>query len=334
MRRVLLPLLAAGLLLGPASAGLEPPEAVAASTGAAATSAGTPHVVAERRISAHVRDLVIWSPAMGSKQTVRILVPHGWKRDADRTWPVLWLLHGCCEKVGYTSWTRNTDVERLTRDVPAIVVMPPGGWDGFYSDWLDHGQGEPPRWERFHLTELRRLLEAHYGAGRSRAIAGLSMGGFGALSYAARHPRMFRSAASFSGVAHTTYSPPVGSSLVQGLLVSGGHDPTGLWGDPRLDADVWAAHNPFDLAGRLTDIPVYLSCGTGEAGPYDDPTGSDPALEATLYRENVALTRRLRRLDADVRTHLGYPGTHTWPYWQRELHRAFPMLMRSIGVTR
>src|SRR3712207_7246752 len=49
-----------------------------------------------------------------------------------------------------------------------------------------------PGWETFHLTELRQILERGLGAGDRRAIAGLSMGGFGAMSYAGRRPELFR----------------------------------------------------------------------------------------------------------------------------------------------
>jgi len=327
-RRSRASLLAALVVAGATLLGLAPRPAHASTTAAA----DQPHVVAVHRLSAHVRDLVVWSPAMRSEETVRLLVPHGWRRDPDRTWPVLWLLHGCCETEGYSAWARNTDVEELTRDLPVIVVMPPAGWDGFYSDWLNHGQGGGPRWETFHLTELRGILESHFGAGRRRAVAGLSMGGFGAMSYAGRHLGMFRAAASYSGVTHTTYSTLQGPALVQGVLLTGGHDPTALWGDPILDADVWAAHNPYDLAGRLARIPLYVACGTGQSGPLNDLPLPD-SVEQQLAAQNDAFVARLRSLGAHVQTHLGYPGTHAWPYWRRELHRSFPMLMRSLGIS-
>src|SRR4030095_3335104 len=96
---------------------------------------------------------------------------------------------GCCDT--YESWTRSTDVEELALLRGVLVVMPEGGPVGWYSDWWNHGEGGPPAWETFHLGELRQLLERGYGAGDSRVIAGLSMGGFGALSYAARNPSMF-----------------------------------------------------------------------------------------------------------------------------------------------
>jgi S-formylglutathione hydrolase FrmB len=136
-------------------------------------------------------DLTVESPALGRTAKVRLLTPDGWeqRRSGDR-WPVLYLLHGCCDT--YESWTLQTDVEELAQLRDVLVVMPEAGPAGWYSDWWNHGAGGPPAWETFHTRELRRVLEHDYGAGQKRVIAGLSMGGFGALSYAARNPGMFR----------------------------------------------------------------------------------------------------------------------------------------------
>ena len=107
---------------------------------------------------------------------------------ATRRWPVLLLLHGCCD--GYLSWTRSTDIEKLTAATPVLIVLPDAGSVGFYSDWQSGG----PKWETFHLIELMRILAETYRASDVRAVAGLSMGGLGALVYSARHPGMFRAA--------------------------------------------------------------------------------------------------------------------------------------------
>lgn len=134
-------------------------------------------------LSDRLVELVVRSPALDVG--VRLLLPKNWAR---KRWPTLYLLHGCCTVGdGQVEWTTYSDVEAYTRDLDALVVMPEAGDVGFYSDWLDG-----PAWETFHLTELRRLLERRYRAGDDRAIAGLSMGGFGTLSYAARHPGMFK----------------------------------------------------------------------------------------------------------------------------------------------
>lgn len=289
------------------------------------------HVVAETFLGPRVLDLFVESPALQATVGVRLLLPRRWRPNAERTWPVLYLLHG--GRDDYTSWTRETDVVELVEDFDVLVVTPTGGRDGFYSDWWNLGAGGPPRWETFHLVELRQILERGYGGGRRRAIAGLSMGGFGTMSYAARHPGLFQAVASFSGVVHTTYQNPRGPSLIQAVVAGEGHDPFALWGDPTVNADIWAAHNPFDLAHRLLDIPLYVSSGNGQPGPLDPPGSTpDPVIEQLCGEESAAFVARLRNLGATVTADLYGPGLHSWPYWERALHDAFPMLMDAIGA--
>src|SRR5260370_20298436 len=147
-----------------------------------------------------MRDLTIASPALGGTVKVPLLLAVHCSVRPEGRWPVLYLLHGCCDT--YQSWTRSTDVEALTAHSDVLVVMPDGGKAGFYSDWLTG-----PRWETFHLVELRRILERDYRAGTVMAVAGVSMGGLGALAYAARHSGLFRAAPSFTGVVDTRLTP-------------------------------------------------------------------------------------------------------------------------------
>ena len=286
------------------------------------TTAGPARIVSTDEIDARTVDLTIDSPALAAQAKVRLLLPAQSTRTPESGWPVLYLLHGCCDT--YHSWTRNTDVAELTADAGVLVVMPEGGRVGFYSDWLDG-----PGWETFHLAELPQLLAGSYDAGDRHAIAGLSMGGLGALSYAARHPDMFAAAASFSGIVHTQLSPQVSQNYL-GLLRSEGADPTALWGDPIDNAATWAEHNPYELAAKLLGTSVYLSVGDGRPGPLDPPGASVDELETRLQAENVALRDRLSELGVEVTADFCGPGTHTWPYWQRALRDAWPMLSAAL----
>jgi S-formylglutathione hydrolase FrmB len=230
----------------------------AAPAGAAGPPGNGASVVAEEQVGPHLVDLTVQSPALGRTAKVRLLTPNGWERRhrGDR-WPVFYLLHGCCDT--YDSWTRETDVEELRQLREVLVVMPEAGPFGWYSDWWNHGAGGPPAWETFHLRELRRLLERDYGAGRRRVVAGLSMGGFGALSYAARNRGLFRAAASYSGVVH-----PLSDGFPEGILAGlaeFGEDPLALWGDPVAQRRIWEAHDPFYLVRRLRHTPMFLSVG-------------------------------------------------------------------------
>lgn len=271
-----------------------------------------------------VRDITVDSPALGFEARVRLLLPAGFESDTDQRYPVLYLLHGCCDT--YTSWTLNTDIEELATDLDLLVVIPDGGLAGFYSDWV-----EGPQWEQFHLGELRAILEDEYRASDVRAVAGLSMGGLGALGYAARNPGMFVAAASYSGVVHTTLTGGTSQNYLT-LVSSQGEEPRGLWGDPRDDADVWAAHNPYDLAEQLRGTQLYLSVGAGEPGPLDRGGANTDPTEAALLPQNEALAARLAELDIPATLSFYGPGTHSWPYWQRELTASWPLLLAALGL--
>ncbi len=291
-------------------------------------------VVAVQALGPRLRDLTIDSPALGRRARVRLLLPRRFAAEPGRRWPLLWLLHGCCDT--YQSWTRSTDVEDLTGLDSVLVVMPEGGQVGFYSDWYNGGRGGPPRWETFHLTELRQLLERDWRAGNRRVVAGVSMGGLGAMAYAARHPGMFQAAASYSGILDTgdQAGPIPGPRLIENLLRAFGEDSRGLWGDRQRQARVWAAHNPYDLAARLRGVVLFASVGNGQPGPLDTeaPTQQARQIEQALQPENLAFVGRLRQLGIPVEVDAYGPGTHNWPYWQRELHRSLPLLQRALGV--
>ena len=239
---------------------------------------------------------------------------------------MLYLLHGCCDT--YKSWMRSTRVARMPQLRRVLVVMPEGGDVGFYSNWV--GGRDPPAWETFHVAELPRILERDYGAGVPRAIAGVSMGGLGAMDYAARHPGMFAAAASFSGLLH----PLADVGFVTDLFAAFTSDPNAIWGDPQRNRSVWAAHDPTELAGRLRGTRLFVSAGDGSIGPLDAPGTPEDDIEPTVLRESRAFVQRLRADRIGARVDFYGPGTHNWPYWERELERALPLLTPTRRAAR
>jgi diacylglycerol O-acyltransferase/trehalose O-mycolyltransferase len=301
---------------------------VAASSPSVAT-AGPPRsaparILAKRRLAVREEDLTIESPAVGGQIKVRLLLPVHYETEKARLWPVLYLLHGCCDS--YVSWTRSTDVEQLTQRSDILVVMPDGGKAGFYSDWQSG-----PGWETFHTTELPRLLTQQYRASAVAAVAGVSMGGLGALDYAARHPGMFTIAASFSGIVHTRLTNDESQGYL-GLIQSQGEDPLALWGNPDADVDTWKQHNPYDLAPQLKGVRLFISAGNGRPGPLDGARTNEDSIESSIGAENRAFVRRVQQLGLDAQVDLYGPGTHNWVYWQRELHRAWPLISNELGL--
>lgn len=260
--------------------------------------------------------------------TVRVLLPADYSATSQR-YPVLYLLHGAGDT--FATWTEQTDVQDFSAQFPLIIVMPDGGRDanaGFYSDWHDGSR----QWETFHTRVLRKYIDHQYRTLRSRrhcAVAGLSMGGFGAMSYAARHPRRFGAAASFSGAVDTLYLEPATNILFASGIVS-----AGVWGDPATDVRPWRKHNPTDLARRLRGVALFVASGDGTMG---GPAGDDPSnplgyvIEQVVFQMSLSFTRALDAAGVPYSQDFYQGGYHGWPYWQRELHWALPQIMAIIG---
>jgi S-formylglutathione hydrolase FrmB len=289
-----------------------------AARGAGATP-GRIAVVGRRRLGARLEEWTLRTPSLRTATRVRVLVPAGYRARPRRRYPVLYLLHGA--NADRRSWTRDGAAEAITARAPLIVVMPDGGRDGWYTDWYTGDRAVRPRWETYHVRELLPWVDATYrtiAARRGRAIAGLSMGGHGALSYAARHPDRFAAAASFSGALE------IGS--------------VEAWGPRSGNEARWRSHLPLTIAGRLRSLKlIALRTGDGTPTPLD-PSGTRAGcgacvLERFLRPGNVRLHRRLRELGIRHVWDDG-PGTHAWPYWRRDLRRTLPALLRALDPSR
>jgi S-formylglutathione hydrolase FrmB len=285
-------------------------------------------VLDEEKLSDRLRKLTIRSDALGpEKWSVRVLVPHGWSEHGGDARPLLTLHHGGLDDSA--SWTHHTGVEHLSRDDGVLIVMPDGGRAGGYADWRSG-----PQWQTFHVRDLYELMRERYRASAVRAVAGVSGGGYGALLGAASHPGTFRFAAALSGPC-TIRSPLAATTLLAATGIAGRVNPFEMWGVPVLDGRRWRAADPLHLAAGLRGTGLHLSCGlTGRRGPLDPPGSWSAAnLAEPVVRSTVRpFLRRLRALRIPATAHLYRDGTHSWPYWNRELHRIWPRLMASVGV--
>jgi len=281
-------------------------------------------IASEKWLDDRKVDLEVGSPAVGALVPVRLLLPHGWSAGAGRTWPVLYLLQGAHDD--YTSWTRETALEAFTLDKDLIIAMPSAGPTGIPTRWFNGGT-EAPDYETFQVSELMQLLQRGYRAGTGRSVAGVSTGGYGAITMAAQHPGMFNAAASYSGVLNTT-AP--GMPAVMNAIVAREHvQPAALWGDPVTNIGLWIANNPFALTPGLRWTSVFLSCGSG-TGDDLDPLGT--SLEGVLWPQTRDFAARLRLLGIPVQTDFYAGGVHNWDDWRREFTRSWPLLAASLGL--
>src|SRR4051812_4902701 len=185
--------------------------------------------------------------------------------------------------------------------------------------------------EPWHVRQLVPWIDAHYPtvAKRSgRATAGLSMGGNGAMVYAARHPGLFVSASSFSGAVDTN-SPGVQPVTQASGLSDGSHTPGAIFGLRSTDEVRWRGHNPWDLAENLKGLSLTLRTGNGAPGGPGGDSG-DP-VEAEVHNESVNMHNRLVELKLPHVWDDYGAGGHAWYYWQRDLRQTLPGIMKTFA---
>jgi putative tributyrin esterase len=194
--------------------------------------------------------------------------------------PVLYLLHGLSDDS--TAWTRNTGIERYAASLGLAVVMPQVG-RSFYADEAGGG-----RYWSFLSQELPGIVESFFGVSTRREdtfVAGLSMGGYGALKWALHQPERFAAAASLSGALDVVDLAPRRSELFERVF----------GGRPGPDDDLFAL-----LAGAEIDtLPsLYVGCGT----------------EDELMPGNVRFVDAARADGVDL--HVDFrSGEHEWGLW-------------------
>ncbi len=263
------------------------------------------------------------TPASVPQATVRVALPAGTPPPAG--WPVLILLPGSSPQPDgnrYIWEGQFADVFALAARDHIALVMPEAGKAGYHSNW-----NSGPSWETFHLVDVPNYLRAHhvdYPIDWSRqAIGGFSMGGLGALSYAARHPGRFRAVIALSPVANPLRNPSV---VLNDLVDSyGSRAKYNLWGSPKKASGkaTWKKHDPYYRAKGLRGIHLYLYAGT--TGRY----------ERTLRAQTIKLAKRLKKLGVKklgitLSSHTGSRGTHAYPSWRPRLVAAWPGAISAL----
>ena len=238
-----------------------------------------------------------------------VVLPTGYS--SRRCWPVLYLLHGTADStasVASLQWLQIENGALLRMDIPAILVIP-GSGDTWWTNAWWHGLRHPA-YESWILQGIVPLVAKRLNVcpGRSEhAIAGLSMGGYGAIMLAAQRPDYFGSAGSFSGVL-SPESPNFVSVYKPNWAT--------LWGPP---GGFYAlGHDPLALVGNLTHTRVFVGVGNGTptAGETSSPVS---VFEETEFdQEDIDFVNAARRAGASV-TFDQHQGTHDPLNWLTSL---------------
>lgn len=233
------------------------------------------------------------SAALGIEARWNAIVPED-AAPTDR-FPVLYVLHGAYG--GADDWIRNSAVEEIAADYRMILVFPDGGQFGWYVDGIGEGG---TKYETHVVAELIPLVDATLptvAARDARGIMGLSMGGHGAITLAAKHPDLFASASSTSGILDLTAHPE--SWEIPARL-----------GPLAENRAAWEANSAVHLAERFRTASVRLlaDCGTDDVlGRQTGALEDGRAFHARLVELGVPHVWR------------EFPGGHSWQYWGTRL---------------
>jgi S-formylglutathione hydrolase FrmB len=311
--------------------------AVAGLLFASPAQANQARITGEKRLTGRVIELTIATPAFAAPTKVQVNLPAGYEANRKRRWPVTY----------FTAGTMNSEAtfnnflggENLTRAYPSILVSPDSN-SGYWSDWYNGGAFGPPKYETFVIDQLIPLIDARFRtiANRSRrAIFGISMGGYGATMFAARHPDLFVAAATLSGAVDSNL--PANGAVLSLSSTFDGADPDAIYG-PRSSQEVrWRGHNPTDIAANLRDLDLQVRTADGTPNPSigENALSADLlscAVEKGVHDASVNFHQRLDGLGiAHAWKNYG-AGCHTVANFQREVVDTLAVFKRVLANPR
>jgi putative tributyrin esterase len=252
-----------------------------------------------------IRLLTVGSAALGGRGDISVYAPDG--RTPGEQLPVVLLLHGSYGS--HWAWFGKGGAHRTARRLaaagtirPMVLACPSDGLWRDASGYVDHAGGAFETWiVRDAVGAVRRLLGLNPGAS-PLFIAGLSMGGYGALRLGAKHADQFAGISAHSSV---TRAGDV-------ARIVGGASAAGAVPAAELDLLGWMERRRADLP------PLRFDCGT-----EDHLLAGNRLLHEALVASGIA------------HTYAEYPGGHTWEYWEAHLEDSlvfFESVLRDAGA--
>jgi putative tributyrin esterase len=252
-----------------------------------------------------MRDVRFRSAALGREMPYRVFLPA--TLAAGEKLPVVYLLHGGGGE--FRDWSNYSDVSKYA--LRGLILVMPEGNSSYYVNAVKKPRD---KYEDYLVHDLVSDVEGRFPAKTdraSRAIAGVSMGGFGAATMALRHPEIFVFAGGISSaldVAERRFS------LRRAAQWWGFREIFGPMGSGER-----AARDPFVLVRSAdpTATPhLYLTAGEQEA----------------LLEPNRRFVAQLKKRGFAYEFHTT-PGGHDWTEWNAQIPGCFESLFRSLRVT-
>ncbi len=260
------------------------------------------------RVSANgrVETVRLQSKLVGVSLPYNVILPVGYDKSRTTRYPVIYLLHGLTGH--YSDWTSRSNVGDYAAQYRIIVVTPEAN-DSWYID----------KYESYILEELipdvqqrYRTIEARYG----RAIAGLSMGGYGAIKFGLKSPSTFVFAASMSGAFGV-------SRFTEKDVPQLWHASLKLFGP--LGSETRKANDLFEIienlpTARAASLPYfYFDCGTEDA-PF-----------VFSYNQQLARLMFDKKIPHEFRQ---LPGDHSWAYWDQQIQPILEIAAQKMRISR
>jgi S-formylglutathione hydrolase FrmB len=230
--------------------------------------------------------------SLPAPRNATVVLPTGYHESA-RRYPVLYLLHG--HGGGNLNWMQRTNLLAYTARLPLIIVLPDAG-----NSWYTNSSARPDeRYEEYVAREIPAWVDAQFRTltfREARYVAGLSMGGYGALKLGLKYSARFSLAGSFSGA-------PLATDTSYHTLL----DAFGPAGSPsRAENDLLALIREARVAAGTY---FYIDCGSADE----------------LLAENRAFVQAMSARPLAYEYH-EVPGAHGWEYWDRRL----PVFLRLV----
>ena len=285
-----------------------------------------------------------FSPAVERMMKYNILLPRNYENSTER-FPVLYLLHGLTQN--YTAWGLSNGAPFYTGLYEDLIVVMPDVGNSWYVNWADNRDGQKNDWEDHVIEDVISHVDWNFrtvARREGRAITGLSMGGYGAITLGLRHPEMFISIGSTSGAlefgrqaaarirgempprtprARTPEqearrrqpNPLIG---IDGFSSQIERTPLGTMFTTAEQAD---AYDPFKLIAKVSrnELPhIYLDCGT------EDRLIEGAKMLATLMMD-----------EGIPFDYMQMPGAHNAAYWIEAIGHImsvqYEVMQRALG---
>ncbi|MFZ9187518.1 MAG: alpha/beta hydrolase [Algoriphagus sp.] len=265
---------------------------------------------------AKVDTISVYSASMKKSLKAAITLPSSYANGKSQ-YPVVYLLHG--GSGAFSDWhqkvTEKELVNRMAEEHDLIIVTPGVGPASYY---YDSPLLDSVRYETYMTQELIPFIDQQYrtlAKKESRAITGLSMGGHGAITLAAKHPALFVAAGSMSGVLNIdTDLWKVGEDF-RNLRKKGQIE---MLGAISYQAPQFNPYTAVGLVDQLKNQKIHLiiDCGV-----------DDFLIETNRQMHSLLIEKKINH------EYIERPGAHTWPYWTEALPVQFFYLTKYLERT-